>query len=100
MDWYSSIDSSIRELVRLLRDNGWNTTASCGHEYEGVIIIACYAEQIGGVKDIVYHLRNFLKANGYEYFEITRKLYQWWGQIVEDTIILKLLSPDWDARWK
>lgn len=93
------IDEKIRKLVYLLRENGWNTTASCGHEYEGIIVIACYAEQLGGVPDIVLYLRNFLRENGYAHFEITRKMWQWHGQIIEDTIVVKLLNPEWDARW-
>jgi len=32
MDWYDDIDEPIRNIVRLLRDNGFNTTCSCGHE--------------------------------------------------------------------
>ena len=94
------IDVNIRKLVCLLRENGWNTTSSCGHEYEGIIVISCYEEQSGGVPDIVLHLRNFLKANGYAHFEITRKMWQWYGQIVEDTLVIKLLDSEWDARWR
>ncbi len=92
------IDKNISKLVYLLRNNGWNTTASCGHEYEGLVVIACYAEQSGGVSDIILHLRNFLKNNGYEHFELTRKLWQWHGHITEDVLIIKLLSAEWDAR--
>jgi len=33
MDWYEEfIEEPIRPLVRLLRDNGFNTECSCGHE--------------------------------------------------------------------
>ena len=94
------IDEKISKLVYLLRENGWNTTGSCGHEYEGLIIIACYPEQSGGVPDIVLHLRDFLKVNKYEHFLITRNVRQWHDQIIEDTLILKLLNSEWDARWK
>jgi hypothetical protein len=32
-DWYAEkIEEPIRELVRVLRNNGINTTGSCGHE--------------------------------------------------------------------
>lgn len=31
-DWYNTIEPGIREVVRLLRDNGINTTCSCEHE--------------------------------------------------------------------
>lgn len=33
MDWYeANIEPEIREFVKLLRDNGFNTTCSCGHK--------------------------------------------------------------------
>ncbi len=31
-DWYEQIEEPIRPLVKLLRDNGINTTSSCGHK--------------------------------------------------------------------
>lgn len=30
-NWYNGIEPKVRKVVRLLRDNGWNTTCSCGH---------------------------------------------------------------------
>ena len=33
-DWYSNIEPGIRDLVRLLRDHGFNTTSSCAHRME------------------------------------------------------------------
>ena len=97
------IDKNIRKLVYLLRENGWNTIQSCGHEYKGLIVIACYDGQFDGLADkcgVVLYLRDFLNANGYEHFEIAHKVFQWHGKIVEDVIILKLLDAEWDARWK
>lgn len=33
MDWYEkNIEEPVRELVVLLRDNGFNTYSSCGHD--------------------------------------------------------------------
>jgi len=32
MDWYDIIEKPIRPLVKLLRDNGFNTVCSCGHD--------------------------------------------------------------------
>jgi len=33
MDWYEeNIEPPIRDLVKLLRDNGFNTECSCGHK--------------------------------------------------------------------
>lgn len=31
-DWYDVIEDPVRAIVRALRDNGINTTCSCGHE--------------------------------------------------------------------
>jgi len=42
MNWYEeNIEEPIRDIVKLLRDNGFNTTCSCGHEMyvEGDIVI-------------------------------------------------------------
>lgn len=30
--WYDNLELEIRPLVRMLRDGGWNTISSCGHE--------------------------------------------------------------------
>lgn len=32
MDWYEQIEAHIRPIVKLLRDNGFNTTSSCHHD--------------------------------------------------------------------
>lgn len=42
MKWYDEhIEEPIRQMVKLLRDNGFNTTCSCGHKMyvEGIINI-------------------------------------------------------------
>jgi len=31
-EFYENIEEPIRDIVRVLRDNGVNTTCSCGHE--------------------------------------------------------------------
>ena len=34
-DWYEdNVEDGVRDVVRLLRDNGWNTTCSCHHDME------------------------------------------------------------------
>lgn len=39
--WIDNIEEPIRDVVKLLRDNGFNTTCSCGHEMyvEGDIVM-------------------------------------------------------------
>jgi len=31
-DWYENIEEPVRDMVKLLRNNGFNTTCSCGHK--------------------------------------------------------------------
>ncbi len=94
-DWYEShIDANIRELVRLLRNNGWNTNSSCGHEYEGLIIIDCYDEQsgeaLGDGKSLVSMLWWLLWDNGYKNFSIEHKLSSVDSRIKGEHIVLKM----------
>lgn len=99
---YPGIDEKIRELVYQLRNNGWNTTA-CGSSYEGVIVIDLYDEQMGWMHDFggpVHCLRKFLWSLGYEHFEITHREWTWHGHVTEEELVLKILGPEWNARWK
>lgn len=64
MNWYEEyIEEPIRPLVKLLRNNGFNTTCSCGHEM--------YIEMEQYVDDVVTRLYNLLYENGYHHFIIT-----------------------------
>jgi len=40
-EWYKNIEDPVRDIVKLLRNNGFNTTCSCGHKMyiEGSISI-------------------------------------------------------------
>ena len=63
MNWYDNIEEGIRGAVKLLRDNGFNTTCSCGHE-----------EYIQGdlpVDGELRRLHDLLFNNGYRKFSIT-----------------------------
>ncbi len=49
MDWYEeNIEEPIRPLVHLLRENGFNTECSCGHEEEVPVGILGHFNQIFG----------------------------------------------------
>ena len=61
--WYDCIEPEIREIVRLLRDNGFNTYSSCGHEMYVQLDIICGAE--------LDELHNLLHNNGYPHFQMT-----------------------------
>jgi len=61
-DWYErKIEEPIRSVVKLLRDNGFNTVFSCGHE------MYCESEYYG--EDLT-RLSDLLSENGYSQFEI------------------------------
>jgi glutamate racemase len=62
-DWYDQIEKPVRELVRLLRNNGFNTTSSCGHEMW--IQMEWY-----GFEEEARKLYNLLGQNGYNNFEL------------------------------
>ena len=61
--FYDDIEPEIRETVKLLRDNGFNTTCSCGHEMyvEFEFFDSCEID----------NLYNLLFNNGYRGFKIT-----------------------------
>ena len=61
--WYERIEQPVRELVKLLRDNGFNTTCSCGHDKS--IQMEWY-----GFEEEVRDLYNLLGQNGYKDFEL------------------------------
>lgn len=62
IDWYQRIEKPIRPLVKLLRDNGYNTTCSCGHE---MYVMCDYDFAIS-----LWALYNLLYENGYKQFKI------------------------------
>lgn len=63
MDWYEEyIEEEIRPLVKLLRDNGVNTTCSCGHDM--------YVECDFLPDKEVQRLDNLLFDHGYRDYEI------------------------------
>ena len=66
MDWYEeNIEPRIRGFVRLLRDNGFNTQCSCGHE----MYVECGYPPDGEVQ----RLHNLLYSR-YKDYRITVKL--------------------------
>ena len=100
---YPGIDEGVHELVYLLRNNGWNTSSSCGSEYKGLVIIECYDEQSGWMHEHggpVNCLRVFLETHGYQHFEIKHIVHNWHGKVVEKILVLKILGPEYLARWK
>lgn len=65
-DWYQeNIEPEIRDFVKLLRDNGFNTEYSCGHE----MYVECRYVPDGEVK----RLHDLLYSR-YKSYEITAKL--------------------------
>ena len=63
MNWYDQIEEPVRGLVKLLRNNGFNTICSCGHEM--------YVQmEWGGFEEEARDLYNLLGQNGYSNFEL------------------------------
>ncbi len=62
-DWYAQIEEPVRGLVRLLRNNGFNTVCSCGHER--YVQMEWY-----GFEEEVRRLYDLLCENGYGNFEL------------------------------
>ena len=66
-DWYDNIEPGIRDLVRLMRDNGFNTTCSCEHEKYVEFEFGC-----AGALDDLYLL---LFNQGYRAFKISSYIW-------------------------
>ena len=63
-DWYEEyIEAGIRDAVRLLRDNGFNTTCSCEHE----MIVQGDLVEDGELN----RLHNLLTGNGHRNYKAT-----------------------------
>jgi len=63
MDWYEeNIEPEIRDLVKLLRNNGFNTECSCGHE----MYVQCQCIPDG----VLQRLHNLLFNNYYKNYKI------------------------------
>jgi hypothetical protein len=80
MDWYENIELEIRPLVKLLRDNGFNTTGSCGHEMWVEI-------ELGNNLDEAEQLARFLQEHGYEDFRLEANLFAGKGLWVRRAIV-------------
>lgn len=65
--FYANIEAPIRSLVRLLRDNGWNTTCSCGHGMWVELDLYMYMDDLEA-------LRCLLLDHGYHDFTIKADL--------------------------
>ena len=61
IDWYQRIEEPIRKEVKLLRDNGFNTECSCGHE----MYVQCEYLAEGEIQ----RLHNLLFNQGYRNFK-------------------------------
>jgi hypothetical protein len=83
LDWYEDkIESEVRDVVRLMRNNGFNTTSSCeGHKVgESKWVMFDIGYQIF---DELHRLDELLVYNGYSDFtiQITYCRYGHWGDL-------------------
>jgi len=64
-DWYElKIEEPIRNLVKILRNNGFNTICSCGHQPKPYVQMETYDPYE------VSRLNDLLHENGYKNFTI------------------------------
>ena len=82
MKWYKNIEPEVRDLVKLLRNNGWNTTCSCGHNKTIEIEITNMVE--------MENLGTFLIENGIKEFIIQGNLDNIGGGYWRRYVILNL----------
>jgi hypothetical protein len=89
MDWYEEyIEEPIRDLVRLLRDNGFNTQCSCGHK----MYVECqYPMEEAGE---MFRLDQLLYNNGYKDYEISIILERRDGYILSSSVEIKTLKEN------
>lgn len=101
-DWYEEkIEEPIRPLVKLLRDNGFNTISSCGHKM--------YVDMEQYTDEDATRLFHLLWDNGYRHFRIitwweVRESFSWNErsmrvEILEDKDGRKSI-PDDKTQWK
>ena len=64
--WYDKIEEPIRPLEKLLRNNGFNTIASCGH----YIPLPFVQIEWYGFEEEARKLYNLLRVNGYDNFDL------------------------------
>ena len=70
-NWYDDlIDEPVRDLVKILRNNGFNTTGSCGHEMniEGDIVMDCELQRLHKIfklRDTVNRVSRILSDRKY-----------------------------------
>jgi len=64
-EWYNQIEKPVRELVKLLRNSGFNTICSCGHKNP-----LPYVQMEWYAPEDIKRLYNLLWDNGHKDFEL------------------------------
>ena len=84
-DWYEeNIEVGVRDIVRLLRDNGFNTACSCHHDME-VMIESCLDGEM-------QRLHNLLYGRGYRDYSLQQCLNVENGYILNHWLSVHLLG--------
>jgi hypothetical protein len=87
--WYDCIEPEVRELVYLLRNNGWNTVCSCEH----AMTVQVELQKMDEMED----LATFLIENGAKEFEMSGNLDNvgggYWRRWCEIHIVKSLEAP-------
>ena len=85
MDWYEKhIEEPIRPLVKLLRENGYNTMCSCGHEM--YVEREYYGDSVKPLFDLLFN-------NEYEHFRVEAFMGIDEVGVMSNHIVVWILTP-------
>ncbi len=88
MDWYEKyIEEPVRDTVKLLRNNGYNTKSSCGHE----MIVMC---ELSLVDSGIDRLDTLLYDNDYRNYHIDVHLSRHNGSLLASWIKIEFLGKE------
>jgi hypothetical protein len=84
-DWYDRVEEPLKELVKLLRNNGFNTLSSCGHRPNPYVLIYW-----GCIDTEITRLYLLLVENHYYNFRIDAS---WLTDEIIDKVMLDFGTP-------
>jgi predicted aldo/keto reductase-like oxidoreductase len=90
-DWYEkNVEETVRDVVRLLRDNGVNTVGSCHHD----MTVQCEHVVDGQLKDIHDLLYNYLLGCGEPVtYTVTARHTVENGYVTSSSVEIRLARP-------
>jgi hypothetical protein len=86
--WYERIEQPLKEIIHILRNNGFNTTCSCGHYPNPYIQMEWY----DGAED--FRLWSLLHEKGYKNWQI-KIHWDWNGNRIAEVVFYHY---DWNEK--